>query len=172
MLVEVLLALSWLSPCAGVSTTQAGSTTQANETAARERSRKATQLQFAESFRSIQIVSKGLLKAHEDGTLVPGQLSKDARAIQRYARSLRSLMALGPPTTKPREPEHQLHTSRDFDVAIRNLTTLVWEFAHNPIHKNPKVFDTDEAAKVAADIVTIVEMAKAIERRAKDYTRS
>ena len=49
---------------------------------------------------------------------------------------------------------------------------MVFDFARNPIHQNPKVFDTDKAADAAADLVAIVDLARLIERRARDYTKS
>lgn len=151
---------------------QAGSTTQANEAAARDRARKATQAEFKERFRSIQTLGMGLLKAHEEGMLRSDQLAKDARAIQKHARSLNNLMALGPPNSKNRGRAMEINTAGDFDRAIRKLSQLVYDFAHNPIHRNPKVFDTDKAADAAAELVTIVDLARVIERRARDYTKS
>jgi hypothetical protein len=170
MWLSLMLAILALDPVVA-SLPQAGSTTQANEAAARERARKANQAEFKESFRSIQTVGMALLKAHEEGRLAPGGLAKDTRAIQKHARSLRSLMALGPPSERERSAPPELHSARDFDKAIRSLSQLVSDFAHNPIHQNPKVFDTDKASEAAADLVAIVDLAKSIERRARDYTR-
>jgi hypothetical protein len=171
MWVQVICAFLCLDPVVAL-VPQSGSTTQANEAAARERARKATQLEFKENFRSIQLEGVELLKSHEDGSLKPDKLAKDVRAIQKHARSLRGLLALGPPATKPRPPAPELVTAEDFDKAIRALSQLVSDFAHNPIHQNPKVFDTDQAGNAAAELVAIVDLAKLIERRARDYKKS
>ena len=163
-LLSIELTLATFSP-------QVGSTQQATEEAARARARRAAQHDFEENFRAIQVVGIDLLKSHEDGTLDSQHLAKNTRAIQRHARALRGLMALGPPITKPQPIIQQIQSSETFDKAIRALAKLVADFAHSPIHKNPKVFDTDLAAHASTDIVVIVELAKLIERRAKDYAK-
>lgn len=150
---------------------QLSATQQAAELAAKDRARRAAQEQFAENFRSIQLLGIELLKAHEAGSLLPDQLAKSAKAIQKNARALRSLMALGPPAHEPR-PDLQLRTRDEFDRAIRLLAKLVSDFAHNPMHKTPKVFDTERAADAAAKIEAILDVARDIERKARRYTRS
>ncbi len=151
--------------CAQVSTTQ-----QATEAATRERSRRAAQAQFNENFRELQLIGIGLLKAHESGNLIPKRLARDAKGIQRRARALRGLLVLGEPGPRTTKIDPEMRSSEQFDRAIRLLAKLVSDFAHNPIHKNAKVFDTDQAAQAATDLITILDLAKVIERRARDYT--
>lgn len=148
---------------------QMSATQQATELASKERARRAAQEQFTENFRSIQLLGIELLKAHEGGTLLPDQLAKKAKAIQKNARALRSLMALGPPAHEPR-PDLQIRTRAEFDRAIRLLAKLVSDFAHNPMHKTPKVFDTDQAADAAAKIEAILDLSRDIERKSRRYT--
>ncbi len=151
---------------------QAGATQQATELAANERARRATQQLFAENFRELQLLGIGLLKTHDEGSLLPQRLAKDARAIQRRARALRGLMVLGEPLARALQNDRQMRSPDEFDQAIRLLSQLVSDFAHNPIHRNSKVFNTNQAAQASADIVAIVDLAKVIERRARDYTKS
>lgn len=160
----LLVQLALASP------SQMSATQQANDVAARERARHAAQEQFTENFRSIQLLGIELLKAHEEGTLLPAQLAKSAKAIEKRARALRSLMALGPPAHERRR-DPQIPTRVEFDHAIRLLAKLVSEFAHNPMHKTPKVFDTIQAADAAAKIEAILDLAREIERKSGRYSR-
>ncbi len=149
---------------------QMSTTQQTADIAAKERARRAAKESFTLNFRELQVLGKGLLKAHESGGLGPERLARDTKTIQKRARSLRGLMALGEPREQTRI-ETILRSPHDFDRAIRQLAQLVTDFAHNPVHQNSKVFDTNLAGKAAADLVAIVDLAKAIERRAKDYVK-
>lgn len=147
------------------------STTQQNaDLAAKERARRAAKESFTQNFRELQVLGKDILKAHESGGLIRDRLARDAKLIQKRARSLRGLMALGEPRGQTRV-ETTLRSPQDFDRSIRQLAQLVLDFAHNPVHQNSKVFDTNLAGKAAADLVAIVDLAKALERRAKDYVK-
>ncbi|MEP7272434.1 MAG: hypothetical protein ABI882_13105 [Acidobacteriota bacterium] len=163
----ILLALNLTLLVAQMSTTQ-----QAADAAAKERSRKAAQSQFTENFRELQLLGIGLLKAHEAGSLVPARLSRDVKAIQRRARNLRGLLVLGAPGPVTARIDREMRSPEEFDRAIHLLSKLVSDFAHNPIHKNTKIFDTDQATRAATDLIAMIDLAKVIERRARDYARS
>jgi len=137
----------------------------------RDRERAMARQQFNKSFRDIQTISQQLLREHEEKRLTPRRLSKDARSINKCAKTLRSLIALGSLATEIKI-DKEIDTAEKFDESIRRLAKLVWDFAHNPVHQNNKVFDTDEAARAQTDLLTIINLSKAIEGKAKGYVSS
>jgi hypothetical protein len=139
---------------------------------AKERERQATREQFKQNFRELQLLGIGLLKAHESGDLKASRLAKDTRAIQKRARALRGLMVLGQRVAPVDEVDRQIDSAAKFDHSIRHLARLISEFAHNPLHQNSKVFNTEDAAQASADLISIIDLAKAIENQAVHYVRA
>ncbi len=133
-----------------------------------DRERIYARQQFARSFRDLQLLGQGLLKDHKAGNLTPSRLEKDTRSIRKHARNLRQLMALGDLAIET-EIEKEVSTPEQFDKSIRRLSSLIWEFAHNPIHQNSKVFNTDQAERAQTDLLTIINLSRLIEDKAKSY---
>lgn len=137
----------------------------------RERERAYAREQFTKNFRDLQLLGKGLLRDHEATRLTPGKLSKGARSINKCARTLRSLIALGEMASEI-QIDKEIDTAREFDESIRKLAVLISEFAHNPVHQSNKVFNTDEAERAQTDLLTIINLSKALENKSKGYVRS
>jgi len=137
----------------------------------RERERAYAREQFTKNFRDIQLLGKGLLQDHEATILTPGKLAKSARSINKCARTLRSLIALGEMANEV-EIDKEIDTVPEFDESIRKLATLISEFAHNPVHQSNKVFNTDEAERAQTDLLTIINLSKALENKSKSYAKS
>jgi hypothetical protein len=125
--------------------------------------------QFSKNFRDLQVLSQALLREHESGQLTASRLGKEAKSIQKCAKTLRTLMALGELAKTPDEVDKQLDSAQEFDQSIRRLAKMIKDFAHNPIHQNSKVFHTVEATKAQTDLLTIITLAKVIESQAKNY---
>lgn len=134
----------------------------------RERERAHAREQFAKHFKEIQVTSQTLVKEHENSTLTAARLSKGVKNINKSSRTLRTLIALGELATE-RELKTDFSTTQDFDDAIRQLAKLIWDFAHNPVHQNNKVFNTELAAKAQTDLLSIINLSRAIESQAKGY---
>lgn len=148
-----------------------GSSTQSpGKQLERERERAYAREQFSKNFRDLQLKSQGLLREHEAAKLTPDKLNKDVKAINKSARTLRTLIALGDMANEV-EIDKDLSTEGDFDEAIRKLAELIREFAHNPVHQNSKVFNTIQAERAQTDLLTIINLSKAIENRSKEYIR-
>ncbi len=135
----------------------------------KERDRLYARQQFTRNFRDLQLTSQSLLKEHEEKRLNPQRLSKGARLINKAAKTLRSLMALGD-LADPVKIDKEINTPQQFDTSIRRLAKLVYDFAHNPIHQSNKVFNTDQAQQAQTDLLAIIDLSKAIENKAKSYT--
>ncbi len=135
-----------------------------------ERQRAVTKQQFSLNFRNLQTTSQAMLREHEAGVLTNKQLNKTARTINKSAKTLRGLMALGNLAETAEPFEKLIDTADKFDAAIRRLSQLIYDFAHSPVHQNSKVFDTRAAAKTQTQLLTIIELSKTIETRARDYT--
>jgi hypothetical protein len=134
----------------------------------RERERAYVREQFKKNFRDLQLLGKGLLQDHEETKLTPGKLAKSARAINKCARALRTLIALGEMASET-PINREIDTAREFDESIRKLATLISDFAHNPVHQSNKVFNTDEAERAQTDLLTIINLSKALENKSKVY---
>jgi hypothetical protein len=136
----------------------------------KERERAYAREQFTKNFRDLQLLSQGLLREHQAARLTAGKLAKNTRSINRCARILRSLIALGEMASEV-EINKEIDTAREFDESIRKLDKLIWDFAHNPVHQSNKVFNTDQAERAQTDLLTIINLSKAIENKSKGYTR-
>src|SRR5262245_16395174 len=134
----------------------------------RERERAYVREQFKKNFRDLQLLGKGLLQDHEETRLTPGNLAKSARAVNKCARTLRALIALGEMASET-QINKEIDTAREFDESIRKLATLISDFAHNPVHQSNKVFNTDEAERAQTDLLTIINLSKALENKSKGY---
>lgn len=134
-----------------------------------ERERSYARQNFQRNFKEIQIVSQKLVKDHDAGLLTSARLGKDVRTIHRAARTLRAMMALGE-MAEAREIDREIDTPQKFDDSIRRLSKLIWDFAHNPIHQNSKVFNTNLARQAQTDLLTIINLSKALSDKAKGYS--
>jgi hypothetical protein len=134
----------------------------------RERERAYAREQFSKNFRDLQLLGKGLLRDHEATKLTPGKLAKDAKSINRCARTLRSLIALGDMASEVKI-NREIDTAPEFDDSIHNLAQLIWDFAHNPVHQSNKVFNTDLAEQAQTDLLTIINLSKALESKSRRY---
>jgi hypothetical protein len=137
----------------------------------RERERAYAREQFTKNFRDLQLIGKGLLQDHETTRLTPGKLAKSARSINKCARTLRSLIALGEMASEI-QIDKEIDTAGEFDQSIRKLAALISEFARNPVHQSNKVFNTDLAERAQTDLLTIINLSKALENKSKGYARS
>jgi hypothetical protein len=137
----------------------------------RERERAYVREQFKKNFRDLQLLGKGLLQDHEEIRLTPGKLAKSARAINKCARALRALIALGEMASET-PIKKEIATAREFDESIRKLATLISDFAHNPVHQSNKVFNTDEAERAQTDLLTVINLSKALENKSKRYSNT
>src|SRR5262245_7787234 len=134
----------------------------------RERERAYAREQFTKNFRDLQLIGKELLKDHEATRLTPGKLSKSVRAINKCARTLRSLIAIGEMASEA-PVNKEIDTALEFDESIRKLATLISAFAHNPVHQSNKIFNTDEAERAQTDLLTIINLSKALENKSRSY---
>jgi hypothetical protein len=135
-----------------------------------ERERAYAREQFTKNFRDLQLLGKGLVQDHEATRLTPNRLAKGARSINKCARTLRSLIALGEMASEV-EVDKEINTARKFDESIHKLATLISDFAHNPVHQSNKVFNTDQAERAQTDLLTIINLSKALENKSKGYSR-
>lgn len=142
---------------------------QADRPQDRERAKAYAREQFTKNFRTLQLVGQGLLREHESNRLNKNRLAKDAKTVNRCAKILRELMALGN-LADAIEVNKEINTPEEFDQSIRQLSKLIWDFAHNPHHQNNKIFDTDLATRAQTDLLTIIDLSRAIEEKAKGYT--
>jgi hypothetical protein len=131
--------------------------------------RRQAREQFQKNFREIQLIGQRLVREHEAGRLKPSQLAKETKAIQKCAKNLRSLQALGEPLAPSAESIGSLDSPQDFDQSIRRLAKLIYDYAHNPTHQNNRVFNTDEAARARQDLEMAIKLARALETKAKNY---
>jgi len=135
----------------------------------RDRERAYAREQFTKNFRDLQLLGKGLLQDHEAARLTPGKLAKGVRAINKCARTLRSLIALGEMASEA-PVKKEIGTAREFDESIRMLASLISDFAHNPVHQSNKIFNTDQAGRAQTDLLTIIHLSKALENKSKRYS--
>ena len=80
-------------------------------------------------------------------------------------------MALGD-LAQETDLDKEIGTPEEFDESIRKLAKLIWDFSHNPVHQNSKVFNTDLASRAQTDLLAIINLSKLIESRAKEYVFS
>lgn len=136
-----------------------------------ERIRAYNRQQFDKNFRDLQIFGQNLLKDHEADRLTPQQLAKSSKSINKCAKTLRSLTALGNLAVSPKINK-QISTQQEYDLSIRLLAKHIWDFAHNPSLQNSKVFDTEQAKRAQTDLLAVIELSKAIESKAKGYAKA
>lgn len=141
---------------------------QSNKSLDRERDKTYARQQFNKNFSELQVTAQKLLKEHELGNLTVSRLTTGTKAINKCAKTLRALIALGD-LAIPLKIKKELETPEDFDKSLRSLAKHVWDFAHNPIHQNSKVFNTDQAEQAQTDLLAIIDISKAIENNAKKY---
>jgi hypothetical protein len=134
-----------------------------------ERRKSAVQNEFTRNFGSLQQTAFALKREHEEQTLDARGLSRNLKIINKNARALRTVMILGDLPKPVVESKKPLMTISEFDQAIQRLTKLIYDFAHNPIHKNRRVFNADEAARARTDLENIIVLSRKIEDCAKDY---
>jgi hypothetical protein len=137
----------------------------------KERERAYAREQFSKNFRDLQLLGQELLREHERARLSPAKLAKHTRSINKCARTLRTLIALGEMALEV-EINKEIDTAQEFDESIRKLSKLIWDFAHNPVHQNNKVFNTDQAERAQTDLLTIINLSKALENKSKGYNHS
>src|SRR5262249_8761217 len=136
----------------------------------RERESAYAREQFTKNFRDLQLLGKGLLQDHEATRLTPGKLAKSARSINKCAKTLRSLIALGEMASEV-EIDKKIETAQEFDESIRKLADLISDFAHNPVHKSNKVFNTEQAERAKTDLLTIINLTKPHKNKSKVYAK-
>ena len=133
-----------------------------------ERDRAHTRQQFQKNFKNLQLAGQSLLREHEANTLTSQRLARDTRTIHKCARTLRVMQALGE-MAKPTEIDKEIDTAPEFDKSIRKLAQLIYDYAHNPTHQSNKVFNTDQAERAQTDLLTIINLSKALESKSKSY---
>lgn len=138
----------------------------------KDREKASLRQQFTKHFRDLQVHSRQMLDNHKAGTLTTTQLSKVTKAIHKSAKVLQSMMVLG--ELEEEEPIRtiELTEATSFDQAINDLASTVYAFSHSPHHKNHRVFDMVEAAKVQKALFHIIYLSKTLETEAKHYTNS
>ena len=135
----------------------------------RDRERAYAREQFSKNFRDLQLLGKGLLQDHEATKLTPDKLTKGARSINKCARTLRTLIALGEMASEA-PINKEINTAQEFDKSIHKLASLIWDFAHNPVHQSSKIFNTEQAERAQTDLLTIINLSKALENKSKSYS--
>jgi hypothetical protein len=95
-------------------------------------------------------------------------LAKDAKSIGKCAKLLRSLTVLGD-LAQPEVINKDIDTPKKYDESIRLLAKHIWDFAHNPVLQNTKVFNTNQAQQAQTNLEAIIDLSKAIENKAKGY---
>ena len=143
--------------------------TQSPKSLERERDKAYVRQQFNKNFSLLQVTGQKLLKEQEQNKLTSTRLADDVKTINKCAKILQSLVALGD-LAEPPKINKEINTPEDFDQAIRSLAQHIWNFAHNPIHQNSKVFNTNQAEKAQTDLLSIIDLSKALENKAKRYT--
>ncbi len=155
-------------PLHGYEKTILSATAQSAKPSDRERERAYNRQLFKKTFHDLQTLGQNLLKDHEAGRLTSGRLAKDAKAIQKCAKTIRSLTALGH-LAEPEVINKDIDTPREYDESIRLLAKHIWDFAHNPVLQNTKVFNTNQAQQAQTNLEAIIDLSKAIENKAKGY---
>ncbi len=135
-----------------------------------DREKEQARAEFSRHFAGLQNTGYALRNEHEAHTLKPGKLEKYARAVNKHARTLRTLVVLGELDEPVRESREPLDNSKKFDQSIHQLARLIYSFAHNPVHQNHRVFDTDQARRARADLEHIIVLSKSLGKQAKGYT--
>ncbi|MBL8188631.1 MAG: hypothetical protein JNK38_11520 [Acidobacteria bacterium] len=143
--------------------------TQSPKSLERERDKAYVRQQFNKNFSLLQVTGQKLLKEHEHNKLTSTRLANDTKTINKCAKTLQTLVALGD-LAEPPKINKEIDTPEEFDQAIRSLAQHIWNFAHNPIHQNSKIFNTDQAEKAQTDLLSIIDLSKVLENKAKLYS--
>jgi hypothetical protein len=133
-----------------------------------ERDRAYLRQQFQKNFKNIQLLGQELLREHNESRLTGERLEKNAKAINKCGKTLRTMMALGDMANTV-ELDENLNTAKKFDDSIRRLSELISDFAHNPVHQNSKVFNTDQAERAQTDLLTIINLSRILAGKSKAY---
>jgi hypothetical protein len=136
-----------------------------------ERERAYNRQQFTKNFRDLQLLGQNLLTEHEARRLTSTRLAKDSKSINKCAKALRTLTALGS-LAVPQKINKNIATPQEYDQSIRLLAKHIWDFAHNPVHQNSKVFNTDQARRAHTDLLVIIDLSKVIENKARGYSNT
>ncbi|HQR31481.1 MAG TPA: hypothetical protein PLK30_02005 [Blastocatellia bacterium] len=168
LLFSCVVTFGFFMHCFSIIATAKASRLQSSNAHERERDRTYARQQFTKNFRDLQETSQSLLKEHENKRLTSERLTKDVRSINKSAKTLRSLMALGN-LAVPMKIDKEIKTPQQFDKSIRRLAKHIYDFAHNPIHQSSKVFNTDQAQQAQTDLLAIIDLSKALEEKAKGY---
>jgi hypothetical protein len=144
---------------------------QPSKSAEQERARAYNRQQFNKNFHDLQVLGQNLLKEHEASRLTSERLAKDSKSINKCAKALRTLTALGR-LAIPQKINKEISTPQEYDESIRRLAKLIWDFAHNPVHQSSKVFNTDHAERAQTDLLMIIDLSKVIEGRARGYAHA
>jgi len=172
ILLYITLAVCVIEPIVFITSADTGKLqTQSQRNAEARREREYARQQFSKNFREIQLLGQNLLKDHENRRLTAGRLAKDAKSINKCAKTLQSLVKLGD-MAEPISINKDIDTPEQYDKSIRRLAKHIWDFAHNPIHQNNKLFNTSQAEQAQTDLLAIIDLSKAIENKAKGYSLS
>lgn len=169
------MLLAWPMPSRFFSVQQLNAfgarTDQSSKNWEQERERAYHRQQFSKNFRDLQLLGQNLVKEHEANRLTSARLAKDIKSINKCAKALLSLTALGNLASPP-QVNHPINTPEQYDESIRRLAKHIWDFAHNPHLQNSKVFDTEQARRAQADLLAIIDLSRTLASRAKDYPSS
>jgi len=152
----------------GVGCATAKSAQQTAKTMEQNRERAYNRQLFTKNFRDLQLTGQDLLKEHESRQLTSERLAKASKTINKCAKTLRALTAFGD-LAIPQKINKNIQTPLEYDESIRLLAQYIRNFAHNPVHQNSKVFNTDQAKRAQTDLLAIIDLSKAIGNKAKGY---
>lgn len=143
--------------------------TQTNQPSAvmeRNRERAHLRQEFARHFRTIQVRSQEMIREFEAGRLTEKRLASHAKEINKSARILRQLIALGE-LAQPEELKTSFSSPGEMAEAIRLLAGRVREFARNPTHQNSRILNTDLATEAQTDLLAVIRLSKALNEQAR-----
>jgi len=166
LLISLILAVLGQAELARVR----GQANQSPTQVEKNREKAYLRMQFARHFRAVQVVSQGLVKAVEEGTLTGSRLVAESREVNKSARALRTMIALGE-LAQEEELKVSFSSRQEFDEAVRNLGELVRKFARNPSHQNSRILNTDQATAAQTDLLSIIRLSKALSQQGKSYRR-
>ena len=142
-----------------------GQTNQPSSLLEKNREKAHLRQEFARHFRAIQVTSQELVRELEGRQLTAAKLARGSKGINKSARNLRQLLALGE-LAQEEELKTTFTNPVEFEEAIRLLATRVREFARNPAHQNSRILDTNLATEAQTDLLTIIRLSKAISQQA------
>lgn len=143
-----------------------GQTNQPSSAMERNRERAHLRQEFARHFRTIQVKSQEMIQEFESGKLTEKRLASQSKQINKSARSLRQLIALGE-LAEPEELKTSFSSPIEIEEAIRLLATRVKDFARNPTHQNSRILNTDLATRAQTDLLAVIRLSKAINEQAR-----